>query len=121
MRQVDFNTFCTDLGATTHVVQWRGADVWKVGGKVFAIGGWNAGDSFAVTVKVSELMYEVLRDRQGCRPAPYLASRGMKWIQVCGPGGPAGTELADLIRRTHDMIAAQLPKRIRRELGWAVT
>ncbi len=27
------------LPATPHVVQWGGSDVWKVGGKVFAIGG----------------------------------------------------------------------------------
>ena len=121
MRQDDFNTFCAGLAATTHVVQWGGADVWKVGGKVFAIGGWNAGDSYAVTVKVSELMYEVLWDHQGCRPAPYLASRGMKWIQVCGPGGPEGAELADLIMRSYDMIAAKLPKRVRVDLGLAVT
>ena len=29
--------------ATTYVVQWGGAHVWKVGGKVFAIGGWERG------------------------------------------------------------------------------
>src|SRR3546814_12828317 len=33
-----FNAYCASLPATTHVVQWGGADVWKVGGKVFALG-----------------------------------------------------------------------------------
>ncbi|WP_339832848.1 hypothetical protein [uncultured Parvibaculum sp.] len=36
----EFNAFCASLPATTYVVQWGGAHVWKVGGKVFAIGGW---------------------------------------------------------------------------------
>ena len=27
-----FNRFCAALRATTHVIQWGGADVWKVGG-----------------------------------------------------------------------------------------
>ncbi|MBL4688830.1 MAG: hypothetical protein JKY37_29845, partial [Nannocystaceae bacterium] len=48
MTYESFNRFCAALPATTHVVQWGGADVWKVGGevggkvtgKVFAIGGW---------------------------------------------------------------------------------
>ena len=33
-----FNAFCRALPATAYVVQWRGSHVWKVGGKVFAIG-----------------------------------------------------------------------------------
>src|SRR5262249_53547178 len=40
----EFNRFCRSLRATTHVVQWGGAHVWKVGGKVFAIGGWDEGE-----------------------------------------------------------------------------
>ena len=34
----EFNAFCRSLPATTYVVQWGGSHVWKVGGKVFAIG-----------------------------------------------------------------------------------
>ena len=33
MTYEEFNAFCGSLPATTHVVQWGGADVWKVGGK----------------------------------------------------------------------------------------
>ena len=39
----DYNGFCASLPGTTHVVQWGGAHVWKVGGKVFAIAGWGEG------------------------------------------------------------------------------
>ena len=35
-----FNDYCESLPATTYVVQWGDAHVWKVGGKVFAIAGW---------------------------------------------------------------------------------
>ena len=41
----DFNAFCGALRATSYVVQWRGSHVWKVGGKVFAIGGRGCADS----------------------------------------------------------------------------
>ncbi len=52
----------------------------KVGGKVFAIGSWQD-DEPSFTFKVSEISYEMLKEQPGLRPAPYLALRGMKWIQ----------------------------------------
>src|SRR3546814_5933213 len=81
MKAKTFNATCRRLPATTHVVQWGGSDVWKVGGKVFAIGGKRDGGEAAVTFKVSALAFEILKDQPGLRPAPYLASRGLTWIQ----------------------------------------
>ena len=63
----EFNNFCGSLHTTTHVVQWGGADVWKVGGKVFAIGGWGEEEP-RFTFKTSELSYDILKDQEG--PAP---------------------------------------------------
>ena len=71
----EYNAFCKSLPATTYVVQWGGSHVWKVGGKVFAIGGWDDGGEPHITFKVSPLAYEMLKDKRGLRPAPYLASR----------------------------------------------
>ena len=66
----DYNGFCASLPAATHVVQWGGADVWKVGGKVFAIGGWSDGEDLAVTFKCSDLAFDILKEQPGLRPAP---------------------------------------------------
>ncbi|HIP79896.1 MAG TPA: MmcQ/YjbR family DNA-binding protein, partial [Kiloniellaceae bacterium] len=74
MTYEEFNAFCKALPATTYVVQWGGSHVWKVGGKVFAVGGWADGAP-AYTFKTSPLSYEILQDQPGLRPAPYLASR----------------------------------------------
>ena len=93
----EYNTYCASLTATTHVVQWGGAHVWKVGGKVFAIAGWSKDDAFAVTFKVSELAYEILKEQPGLQPAPYLASRGMKWIQHYSHPGLDDAGLKDYI------------------------
>ena len=49
------------MPATSHVVQWGNSDVWKVGGKVFAVCGWNDGQD-AFTFKVGDMAWEVLRD-----------------------------------------------------------
>jgi predicted DNA-binding protein (MmcQ/YjbR family) len=110
-----FNAFCATLPQSTHVVQWGGADVWKVGGKVFAIAGWLEDVGLSVSFKVTPIGYEILSDADGCRPAPYLASRGMKWIQA---RGISDDDLMDHVRGSYDIIVAALPKKIKRELGF---
>lgn len=121
MTPEEFNAFCAGLPATSHVVQWGGADVWKVGGKVFAIAwastiGHDTGES-AVTFKVSEIAFEVLKEQPGLRPAPYLASRGLSWIQHYDAPGLPDDELRAYLARSHEIVAAGLSRRKRRELG----
>ena len=119
MTRDDFNAYCASLPATTHVVQWGNSDVWKVGGKLFAVGGWHE-EAAAFTFKVTPLAYEVLTDMPGLRPAPYLASRGMKWIQDYRDPGLSEDELKAHIRASYDMIAAALPRRVKTELGFDI-
>lgn len=116
MTRDEFNRFCARLPHTHHVVQWGDADVWKVDTKVFAIGGWHEGGD-AFTFKVSDIAWEVLRDAPGLRPAPYLASRGMKWLQhYAKPGLPDGT-LREHLMLSYMLVAENLTKNRRRDLA----
>jgi len=117
----EYNTFCTSLAATTHVVQWGGAHVWKVGGKVFAIASqWDTGPDGPphVTFKTSEMSFDLLKDQPGCRPAPYLASRGMKWIQRVSAESMDDAALKDYLRESHRLVALGLTKKARASLGF---
>ncbi len=116
MTYEDYNAFCGMLPATSYVVQWGGSHVWKVGGKVFAIGGWHD-DEPSFTFKVSEIAYEMLKEQPGLRPAPYLASRGMKWIQHFAKPGLSDASLRDYLRESHLIVSRGLPKKRRLELG----
>jgi predicted DNA-binding protein (MmcQ/YjbR family) len=116
MTYEEFNEFCRALPATTYVVQWGGSHVWKVGGKVFAIGGWQ-GDETAFTFKVSDISYEMLKEQPGLRPAPYLASRGLKWIQHFANPGLPDVELRAYIRRSHLIVSRGLSRKKQLELG----
>lgn len=100
----EFNAFCGSLPEATYVMQWGGSHVWKIGGKVFAIGGWND-DGVGITFKASPVVFEILRDMPGLRPAPYMASRGMKWIQHYAAPGLSDRELRDHLRRSHALVA----------------
>ncbi len=111
-----FNAFCRALPATSYVMQWGGAHVWKVGGKVFAIGsGSEKQPSF--TFKASDLSFEMLKEQDGLRPAPYLASRGLKWIQHYAKPGLSDQELKDYLKQSYRIVARGLSKKKQRELG----
>ena len=116
-----FNTYCKSLPATTYVVQWGGSHVWKVGdetgGKVFAIGGWDNGKYPGVTFKVSEIAYQMLRGKPGLRPAPYLASRGMKWIQHYAEPGLSDNDLKEYLAESHRIVSLGLTKKKQKQLG----
>ena len=115
----EFNAFCGALAHTSHVVQWGGAHVWKIGGKVFAIGGWNREDDGQVSVsfKVSPLAFEILGEQAGLRPAPYLASRGMKWIQRTSDETMSDVDFCDYLKESYRLVGSGLTKKKQRELG----
>jgi predicted DNA-binding protein (MmcQ/YjbR family) len=113
-----YNKFCAALPQTSMVVQWGGAYVWKVGGKVFAIAGWQEkGEQPHITFKCSPMSYELLKGMQGCRPAPYLASRGMLWIQRCRASRLKDAALKDYLRESRRLASLNLTKKLRKELG----
>ena len=117
MTYEEFNEFCSKLPAVSYVVQWGGSHVWKVGGKVFAIGGWKKPEGPAVTYKTSDLNFDVLSDEPGFRPAPYMASRGMKWIQQYDMSGKRGDDMKYYIMESHRIVSLGLSKKKQKELG----
>ncbi len=114
----EYNTFCRSLNHSTHVVQWGDSHVWKVGGKVYAIAGWNAGDELSVTFKCSKIAFEAMQDAEGVRPAPYLASRGMSWLQRTHEAAIDDAGLKGYIEDSYKLVASGLTKKLQRELGF---
>lgn len=113
----DYNTFCASLPGTSRVVQWGGAEVWKVGTKVFAIGREAEHGEMAVSFKCSEMAFRLLADEPGFRPAPYMASRGPTWIQRHGAGGMDDGAFKEYLAESHRLMALQLSNAARREIG----
>jgi predicted DNA-binding protein (MmcQ/YjbR family) len=116
MNHTQFNTFCASLPHTTYIVQWGGSHVWKIGGKVFALS-TIVNNAPTFTFKTSELSFEMLKDQIGLRPAPYLAARGLKWIQKYEDVGLTDDGLKLYIKQSYTIVSQALPKKIQRELG----
>jgi len=117
MNYDEFNKFCNSLPATTYVVQWGDSHVWKVGGKVFAIGGWEQDKQPAFTFKTSELNFGFLTESEGYKPAPYFASRGMKWIQHYDSTKDTDEELTYYLKESYQLVSLGLTKKKQKELG----
>ena len=110
MTREEIEAVALALPAATKIVQWGGSDVYKVGGKVFAICGLSGGISF----KVTEIGFVVLTEDGPGRQAPYCAKG--QWVNVPLDGAP-DEDLQDWVRTAHSLIAAKLTKALRAELG----
>lgn len=113
----DYNLFCAGLPHAAHVVQWGGSHVWKIAGKVFAIGSTGTDDALQVTFKCSPMSFDLLNDQPGMRPAPYLASRGMIWLQRTGPETLDDEALRSYLRESYRLVASGLSQQKRAALG----
>jgi predicted DNA-binding protein (MmcQ/YjbR family) len=117
MNIVIFNNFCAAKTATSHVVQWGGSSVWKVGGKVFALANIDKHEHLGISFKTSPLNFFFLSEKDGYRPAPYMASRGMKWIQQYGALASLDEELRYYLNESYRLVSLGLSKRLQQELG----
>ena len=115
----EFDDYCASLPATETVIQWGGAHVWKVGGKVFALcsqwGTRREDGTPKISFKCSELAFQILTEHPGIIPAPYLGR--YKWAQVQDAGALNDEELKAYIEAAHAIIAKKLTRAARKELG----
>ena len=105
-------TFCLSLPGATEQIQWGSDLVFKVGEKMFLITGFSPPHSFAI--KCSEEDFNSLLEREGIKPAPYLARH--KWVSVGSLSVLTSGELQRYVRRSYDAVVAKLPKRKREGL-----
>ncbi len=120
MTREEFNAFCKGLKATTNVVQWGGASVWKIGGKIFAICSiWGEGTHHKISFKCNDLSYSLLCEQPGFIPAPYLARA--KWVQMEQADALSDEDLKGYIKMAYTIICAKLTKAQRQALGINLT
>jgi len=84
---------------------------------VFAIGGWEKLEMPAYTFKTSEADFFSLQEEPGFQPAPYMASRGMKWIQIYDTTAIKNDEIKYYLDESHRIVSQGLTKKLQKELG----
>ncbi len=117
MKLSEFDGFCGGLAATEMVIQWGGAHVWKVGGKVFALAstwGKHSGD-FKIGFKASDMAFMMLTEQADIEPSPYLGR--YKWVQLQTSDALSNSDIKAYIDMAHQLVVAKLTKAKRRELS----
>ena len=92
-------------------LQWGADEVYKVGGRMFAVTGPSGGCS----LKVTDIAFEALTESGRARPAPYLARA--RWVHFDDVGALDGEEMTDWLATSHALVAAKLTRKARRDLG----
>lgn len=106
-----FDALLTPWPGVTFVDQWD-AHVAKVGGKVFAVLGET--DAWRLVIKVSEESFEILTSMEGVSQAPYFAKR--KWVNINDRAPLERDDLEYYLRRSYELVAQGLTKKLRTEL-----
>jgi predicted DNA-binding protein (MmcQ/YjbR family) len=103
--------FCRSLPAVTMDIQWGEDQVYKVGGKMFAV----LGPSGTLSFKANDVAFEMLVETGAARPAPYMARA--KWVYVDDLKAFPEADLRQYLRMAHVLVAGKLTRKRQRELG----
>src|SRR6266850_814766 len=107
--------FCLSLPHATENVQWGDDLVFRVGGKMFAVANLNRMQANKVSFKCTPEKFGELTEVPGIIPAPYAAR--YHWVSVQSEDALRPREIEELIRNSHAMVFAKLPKKVRRALS----
>ncbi len=107
--------YCASLPHATGDIKWGADHVYSIGAKMFCVS-YEDGKSIAnVSFKVDDDLFLQLSDRPGFIPAPYMARN--KWVQVQDLKKVSDAELKSLLKRSYELVAMKLTKKLRTELG----
>jgi predicted DNA-binding protein (MmcQ/YjbR family) len=104
---------CLSFPGATEQIQWGNDLLFKVGGKMFAAAPLEPAP-VCLSFKASSENFIELTERMGIIPAPYLARA--QWVALESRDALRLEELARLLRKSYDLIAAKLPKKTRAAL-----
>ena len=107
--------YCLSLPHATEEVLWQKDLVFKIGGKMFAVIGLDAGPASQFSFKCTPEEFTELTELDGIIPAPYAAR--YHWVAVQKPSALKQAETKRLIKDSYEMVKAKLPKKTQAHLG----
>jgi predicted DNA-binding protein (MmcQ/YjbR family) len=107
------DAFCRSLPAATMDLLWGADQVYKVGGKMFAV----VGPGGTLAFKANDIAFEMLVETGAARPAPYMARA--RWVFVDDPASFDPGDLQAFLQEAHALTALKLTRKHRVALGLA--
>jgi predicted DNA-binding protein (MmcQ/YjbR family) len=109
----ELQLYCESFPAVTTDIKWENNLCFSVGAKMFCMIALD--ESFRVSFKVSDDVFDELAAREGCMEAPYLSRA--RWISVVDPGKLRPKEWEHFLHQSYTLVKSRLTKKIRNELG----
>jgi predicted DNA-binding protein (MmcQ/YjbR family) len=102
----EIRKFCLSFPGATEKLQWEDALCFKVSEKLFAVLGL---DNVRLMFKCAPEIFTELIEREDIDPSPYLGR--YKWVILHRLDAVPWAELKDLIRQSHEMVAAKTSRK----------
>ena len=104
--------YCLSLPGTVEEIKW-GADLcFTIGAKMYCVTALEG--PFKVSFKCSDHDFELLTEKEGIVPAPYLARN--KWVMVTEAGALSSLQWKENVEKSYRLISLKLPAKLKKEL-----
>ena len=110
----NIQNICRALPAVTEDIKWGNDLVFSVGGKMFCVAGLNQSPTTA-SFKVTDEEFDEMCDRNGFRPAPYVAK--YKWVWIDDISKMKKADWKRYVKQSYELVKAKLPNKIKKQLG----
>jgi len=109
----DIQAICKKLPHTTEEIKWETHLCYCIGGKIFIITNPD-GSPVTASFKVGDEDFATLSEREGLKPAPYLAR--YKWIYIDDISRFTKKEWQEYLTSAYELVAAKLPAKTKKQL-----
>jgi len=107
--------FCGGWPGVTRSIKWEVDLVYSVASKMFVVMCTIGPDRGKFSFKVDTERFLELTEQPGMMPAPYMARAF--WVSVTEPERFARSELEAYVRRSYELVRANLPKKTQAALA----
>ena len=114
MNVEDIQNICKALPGVTEDIKWGNDLVFSVGGKMFCVAGLNQTPTTA-SFKVTDEQFDEMCDREGFKPAPYVAK--YKWVWMDDISRMNKSEWKIYVKQSYQLVKEKLPNKIKKQLG----
>ncbi len=109
------DAFCGAWPGVTRSMKWEVDLVYSVAAKMFVVMCAIGPDRGRLSFKVDTDRFLELTEQPGMMPAPYMARAF--WVSVTEPERFSREELQAFVRRSYELVLADLPKKTQAALG----
>jgi predicted DNA-binding protein (MmcQ/YjbR family) len=110
----ELQQICKSLPQVTEDIKWQNDLCLCIGGKMFCVIGLNQSPTSA-SFKVLEEEFEEISQREGFKPAPYVAK--YKWVLVEDINTLSAKEWKHFTNQSYTLVKDKLSPKIKKELN----